>query len=259
MTNVYSLVTGASEGLGRGFAQALAKDGRNLVVVARNRERLQQLKDELQASHGIDVVIVCQDLAEPGAAEAVRSVTDGLAIDCLINNAGFQVPMGAIAESDLPALRNMIAVNVVALNEMTCLFLPKIVAQGGTIVNVASHAAFQPVPYMAAYAASKSYVLHFTEALRSELADSNPGRVHVMVLCPGATQTKFWERSASPVDKTRFPVMSVEAVVAVAMEAMKHRRKTVVIPSIPLRLSTQILRIGTRSLNIFVAKKLVGH
>ena len=153
----------------------------------------------------------------------------------------------------------MIAVNIVALTDLTYLMLPTIVAARGAIINVASHAAFQPVPYMSAYAATKSYVLHLTEALSRELADSNPGQVYVMALCPGATRTQFWSRSGSPVEKTRFSVMTVEAVVAVALRQLKRRRKTVVIPSMLLRAATHSLRVSTRPLNLLMARILTGY
>lgn len=259
MSKPYTIITGASEGIGRGFATALAAEGRNLVIVARNGERLRTLAMEIKAQHGIDVRVVEQDLALPGAASAVRDAVGDLPVDCLINNAGFQVAIGPFVRGDAEAVRRMIAVNVVALTELTYLLLPAIVSARGAIINVASHAAFQPVPYMSAYAASKSYVLHLTEALSKELADSDPGQVYVMALCPGATRTQFWDRSASPVENTRFSVMTVEDVVAVALKALGRRRKTVVIPSMVLKAATQSLRVSTRSLNLLLARLLTGY
>jgi len=103
------------------------------------------------------------------------------------------------------------------------------------------------VPYMAAYAATKAYVLHLTEALQEELSVSHPGHVYVMALCPGATRTEFWNRSGSPVEKTRFSVMSVDEVVAKTMREIQRRLKTVVIPSVLLQAATQSLRVSSRS------------
>lgn len=259
MSKSYTLITGASEGIGRGFAQAFAAEGRNLIVVARNGDRLAALKSELEARDAIEVIVIAQDLAEPGAAGIIGAAVGPRAIDCLVNNAGFQVPIGPFAQGDGASVGAMIAVNVTALTDLTRLLLPAIQASRGAIINVASHAAFQPVPYMAAYAATKAYVLHLTEALGRELADSNPGQVYVMALCPGATRTEFWSRSASPVEKTRFAVMTVEAVVGVAMRELKRRRKTVVIPSLLLSAATQSLRVSTRSLNLKIARMLTGH
>ncbi len=252
-------MTGASEGIGRCFAQALAAQQRNLVLVARNAERLEDLAADLRTRHAIEVRVIPMDLGRATAARDLMRDVGDLPIDCVINNAGFQVPMGPVRENDPATVRDMIALNIVAVAEVAQAFLPALVKTRGTLVNVASHAAFQPVPYMAAYAATKAYVLHYTEALNAELADSNPGAVYVMALCPGATQTRFWERSASKVEETRFSVMSPEAVVATAMSAMRKRRRSVVIPGVVLNLATLALRFGTRPLNAAIAKRLVGH
>lgn len=259
MPQLYTLITGASEGIGRGFAHAFAADGRNVIIVARSGDRLLALKTELEARHQIKVIVIEQDLSAPDAAGIIATAVDHLAIDCLVNNAGFQVPIGPFAGGDSEAVRRMIAVNIVALTDLTRLLLPAILTARGAIINVASHAAFQPVPYMAAYAATKSYVLHLTEAMSQELADSNPGQVYMMALCPGATRTQFWTRSASPVENTRFAVMTVEDVVAVAMKELKRRRKTVVIPSLLLRVATQSLRVSSRRLNLKLSRMLTGH
>jgi len=259
MTKPFAIVTGASEGIGRTFAEELGAKGRNLILVARSADRLEALGAELRARHAVEVIVIAMDLGQEGAATVLRDKIGDRSIDCLINNAGFQVPMGAVMQNDAQEVRAMIALNIVALSELAQAFLPDLIKTRGTLVNVASHAAFQPVPYMAAYAASKSYVLHYTEALKAEIADSHPGTVHIMALCPGATRTKFWERAASPVENTLFPVMTPEAVVACAMKAMKRRSQTVVIPSFVLALSTQALRLGPRALNAIIAKRLVGH
>lgn len=259
MSKTYTLITGASEGIGRGFAEAFAADGRNLIIVARNGARLATLKAELEARHSIDVIVIVQDLAVPEAARNIATAAADREIDCLVNNAGFQVPAGPFSQNQSAEVGAMIAVNITALTDLTRVFLPAIIASRGAIINVASHAAFQPVPYMAAYAATKAYVLHLTEALGQELADSNPGEVYVMALCPGATKTEFWNRSASPVENTRFSVMTVEAVVDVAMRELKRRRETVVIPSFLLRAATQSLRVSTRTLNLKIARMLMGH
>jgi uncharacterized protein len=259
MSKAYTIVTGASEGIGRGFAEAFAAEGRDLFVVARNAARLEALKADLEARHGIEVRVVVQDLAERGAAGAIKAAIGDRAIAYLVNNAGFQVPMGPIETADAGAVRAMLDVNVVALTELTMALLPAIVRAGGAIVNVASHAAFQPVPYMAAYAATKSYVLHMTEALGAELEARHPGRVYVMALCPGATRTEFWSRSSARVEDTRFSVQSVEQVVAAAMRQLKRRRRTVVIPSLILSAATQSLRVSTRALNLRIATLLTGY
>lgn len=258
MSKPYTVITGASEGIGRCFATLLAAQGHNLILVARNLPQLGELRDELQARHGVTILAVGQDLAAPDAVRAVGEAVGDRPVDGLINNAGYQVPIGPFALAEPEAVRAMIAVNLVALTDLTRLLLPALIQTRGAVVNVASHAAFQPVPYMAAYAATKAYVLHLSEALGQELADSKSG-VYVMAFCPGATRTNFWSRSASPLEHTRFPVMAVEDVVAVAVRELKRRRKPVVIPSLLLRAATQTLRVSTRALNLKLARLLTGY
>lgn len=259
MSDTYSLVTGASEGIGRVFASRLAEDGQNLIIVARNRQRLDVLAGELAARHNVRVQVLVQDLSVPGAAQVLLDGCSGFPVSKLINNAGFEVPLGPFQSSEAQAITAMLQVNIVALTELTRLFLPQIIAHGGSIINVASHAAFQPVPYMSAYAASKSFVLHFSEALHAELAVSHPQKVQVVALCPGATATKFWERSGTKVESTRFSVMQPERVVDEALAALRHRSRSVVIPGLTLKFLTQLLRLGPRALNTFIARKLVGY
>ena len=258
-SNAYSLITGASEGIGRVFATKLAEQGDNLIVVARNRERLESLAADLSGRHGVSVQVLTQDLGVAGSAKAVFDACSRWPVDKLVNNAGIEVPLRPFQESDAAAITAMLQLNIIALTELTRHFLPQIIASGGAIVNVASHAAFQPVPYMAAYSASKSYVLHFSEALHAELSDSHAGKVQVMALCPGATSTLFWERSNTSVESTRFSVMEPEQVVDAALDGLKGRKRSVVIPGMPLKFLTQLLRVSPRSLNLFIAKKLVGH
>ena len=259
MTNGYSLITGASEGIGRVFATRLAEQGQNLIIVARNRERLDALANDLAVRHHVQVQVIVQDLGLPDAAKTVLDGCSSFPVARLINNAGFEVPLGPFQSSEAQAITAMLQVNVIALTELTRLFLPQIIDHGGSIINVASHAAFQPVPYMSAYAASKSFVLHFSEALHAELAVTHPGRVQVLALCPGATETKFWERSGSQVESTRFSVMQPQQVVDAALKALEHRQRSVVIPGFSLKVLTQLLRLGPRTLNTFLARKMVGY
>lgn len=259
MNDVYTLITGASEGIGRVFATRLAEQGHHLIIVARNHKRLDTLANDLTGKHNVRVHVIVQDLGEPGAAKIVLDGCSQLSVAGLINNAGFEVPLGPFQNSEAGEISAMLQVNIIALTELTRLFLPQIIEHGGSIINVASHAAFQPVPYMSAYAASKSFVLHFSEALHAELAVTHPNKVQVVALCPGATATRFWERSGTKVESTRFSVMQPEQVVAEALDALRHRRRSVVIPGLQLKLLTQLLRIGPRVLNTFIARKLVGY
>lgn len=185
-----TLITGASAGLGEGFARALGAQRRNLMLVARRDERLKRLAAQLAERHGVRVETLAIDLAEEDAGERVmaEAATRGLSVDTLINNAGFGA-RGAFAEIDLAEQRRMIALNCTALTDLCHRVLPDMIARRrGGILNVASTAAFQPGPWMAVYYATKAFVLSFSEALHEEVREHG---VHVAALCPGPTQTEF--------------------------------------------------------------------
>ena len=165
------LITGASAGIGAELAREFAKHGHRLTLVARRRDRLQQLAAELEREHCVDVKLVVQDLAKPAGPSAVvkAALADGEAIGILVNNAGV-IDVGPFAASATDKIVGLVNLNVRALTELTSLLLTPMVERGfGRVLNVASLAAFQPVPSMAAYAASKAYVLSFNEALAEEL------------------------------------------------------------------------------------------
>jgi short-subunit dehydrogenase len=185
-----ALVTGASPGIGLEFCRALAENGFDLVLVARNEAKLAQIAQELIAQHAIDAKVLATDLAEAGAPQRIydKLRSDGTRVDALVNNAGFGAH-GAFASRPLQRQLEMIAVNITALTALTRLFLPDMPERRqGRILNVASTAGFQPGPNMAVYYASKSYVLLFSEALAEELAGSG---VSLTCLCPGPTKTRF--------------------------------------------------------------------
>jgi uncharacterized protein len=185
-----ALITGASGGIGEELARLMAADGSDLVLVARSRERLQALADELGSSHRITARVVAKDLSEPAAPQEIFSelASEGIEIETLINNAGFG-SYGLFTETDLAHELDLLEVNVVALTHLTKLFLPGMIARRrGYVMNVASTAAFQPGPLMAVYYASKAYVLSFSEALSNETAGTG---VVVSALCPGPTETGF--------------------------------------------------------------------
>ncbi len=185
-----ALITGASAGIGRELARRFAADKSNLVLVARRRDRLEELAAELRAQSGVEVRALAADLSH---AEAPPALADELAhggtrVDVLVNNAGFGA-LGPFAESDTARLMEMVQVNVAALTHLTRLLLPGMIERGqGGIFNVASTAGFQPGPYMAVYYATKAYVISLTEALHDELAGRG---VTVSCLCPGPTETEF--------------------------------------------------------------------
>ena len=185
-----ALVTGASGGIGEELARLFAADGHDLVLLARSRDKLARLSEELEGKHGIAACVVVSDLARPEAPQEIfeELTAGGVTVDALVNNAGFG-SYGLFAETDLKQELEMLQVNVVALTHLTKLFLPAMLARRrGYVMNVASTAAFQPGPLMAVYYASKAYVLSFSEALSNECEGTG---VRVSALCPGPTETGF--------------------------------------------------------------------
>jgi len=187
-----TLITGASTGIGAEFARQFAARGHDLVVVARGEDKLNELARQLRSAHGVDVTVVAMDLSDPGAAAELweRSQRAGVEVDVLVNNAGFATH-GELATADPQRLADEIQLNCGTLVGATARYLPAMRAKrGGTIVNVASTAAFQPLPRMAVYGATKAFVLSFTEAL---WAEEKKHGIRVLAVCPGATDTPFFE------------------------------------------------------------------
>lgn len=194
-----ALITGASSGIGKEFAQFHAERGGNLVIVARREEKLNALKTELENRYSIQVTVIAQDLTDPDAAETVYNKVQqaGIEINYLINNAGFG-GRGKFHERAWQDDLAMLNVNVMALTALTRLFLPDFVKRNeGRILNVSSTASLTPGPLQAVYYATKSYVTSFSNAIAEELHDTN---VTVTALLPGATETEF--ASTSGMDQT---------------------------------------------------------
>ncbi|HJW11981.1 MAG TPA: SDR family oxidoreductase [Albitalea sp.] len=182
------LITGASSGIGEALARCFARDGHRLVLVARSEGKLQALADALHAEHGARVEVLPADLAQPGAALALAAVLrrKRRRIDVLVNNAGV-FEQGPFSATDGECHQQLIDLNVAGLTAMLAAFVPAMLSRGsGRVLNVASIAAFQPLPGLAVYAASKAYVLSLSESLAEELRDSG---VTVTALCPGITAT----------------------------------------------------------------------
>ena len=221
-----TLITGASSGIGAAFARKLAARGRNVLLVARSEDKLIALCNELGRLTSIRAQYLALDLTKPDDRLQLFDETKKreLEIDMLINNAGFG-SMGDFVKLDLEREVEMIELNVTALVELTQRFLgPMRERQRGTIINVASTAGFQPVPYMATYAATKAFVLSFSEALWDE---NRMHGIHVMALCPGVTETNFFE--AAGIDRPPMrTVQTPEEVVETALRAL-HRQKSLVI------------------------------
>lgn len=248
-----ALVTGASSGIGRAYARALHKRGRRLVLVARRAERLAALAREL----GSEPVVVAADLAADGAVERLEGEVEsrGLAVDLLVNNAGLG-HTSLFDSQPLATVRQMLDVNVRAVVELTHAFLPGMKARGcGDIVNVASNAAFQPVPYLTVYAATKSFVLSFSEGLAEELRGSG---VHVQALCPGITATEFLDvaQTHRGLLVTRMPMMTAEQVVDASLAGLDKGRVRVVAGLSNRALGFVVQRLAPQALARRVAARL---
>ena len=195
-----ALITGASNGIGLELARVHASKGDDLVLTARNKSKLDELKAELESKHQIKVYTIKKDLALPESARELYEETTrlGIRIDYLINNAGFG-DFGMFAERDWDKQHQMIELNITALTQLTKLYLKDMISRGsGKIMNVASTAAFQPGPLMAVYYATKAYVLHFSEAVANEVRNKG---VTITALCPGPTESGF--QSAASMEESR--------------------------------------------------------
>jgi uncharacterized protein len=224
-----ALITGASFGIGAAFAEALAERGTNVVLVARSEDRLQQLADTLKTQHGVRADVIVQDLTKPDAAAAVFEAVKGLGIeiDLLINNAGFG-DYGAFGDRPPQKQRDMIQLNIGALVDLTHHFLPPMQQRkSGGILNIASIAGFQPMPYLSVYAATKAFVLSFSEALWAENQDKG---VHIMAVCPGPTESHFFEAADFPKTLASGGQSLAPAAVVVkeALQALERKQPNVV-------------------------------
>ena len=196
MAETFTLITGASEGIGKEFARIAAERGRNVILSARSADKLEALAAELSEAHGVKAVAIPADLAEPGAAEALwAKASDGRQIDFLVNNAGLgrNGPFDGETHGDGGWERELasIQVNVVALTTLMKLAIPHLkAAERGRILNVASLAGFMPGPGMAVYHATKAYVVSLSRAVREELSETD---VTVTALCPGPTDSEFFK------------------------------------------------------------------
>jgi len=224
----WALVTGASSGLGAEFARALAALGCNLVLVARREARLRELECELKKARGVKVHVVPTDLREQNAPERLREALqgEGIAVDILVNNAGMGF-FGRVLDVPWDKDRDTMALNVLVLVHLTRLFAKDMVAKGfGRILQVASTGAFQPVPSMATYGASKAFVLSFGEAMDFELCSTG---VTCTVLAPGYTDTEFHQAGGQPMTMLkRMMMMDSRKVAAIGVRAMLRGKRSVV-------------------------------
>jgi short-subunit dehydrogenase len=224
MPQDFTLITGASSGIGEALARRLARDRRPVALVARRTDKMERLAGELRAAHGTDVQVITADLTQPGAGEALQAevARRGIVVDWLVNNAGFGTH-GRFHELPIAKELEEIQLNVSALVELTGRFLPGMVERRrGAIMNVASVGGFGPGPFMATYCATKAFVLSFSESLAAEVRGTG---VHVLCVCPGFTRTEFQEK-VDTVDLSQIPAfawMTADQVAEQAIAAVGQR------------------------------------
>jgi len=238
----YALVTGASSGIGYELANLFAKDGKNIVVVARSQDKLEELKKEIENEYGTSVRVLPKDLSDTKASQEIFSELekDSVNVDVLVNNAGFSV-YGMFCETELQKELEMIQVNIASLVHLTKLFLRKMIeGKSGKILNVASSGGFMPAPFHAVYCASKRFVIDFSEALANELQGTG---VSVTCLCPGATKTLFWDRGNYGNSRAAKMKMHDAAIPAEVGYTALRKAKVLAIPGLQYKLMPYLCRI----------------
>lgn len=243
----WALITGASSGIGEEFAKQLAKLKFNLVLIARRKEKLAKLSTQLISQHNIETVIVAIDLSKPDFLQEIKQYAEHLDIGVLLNNAGFAIT-GSFLEDKLENQIQLLNLNCTAPLILSHYLGNKMILKGkGAIINIASASAFLPMPYWTNYAASKAYLLHFTEGLWYELKDKG---IDVLAVCPGGTETEFAQTA-----NVQIHGMNVADVVS---ESLKNLgRKPTIVTGFNDKLSTFFLKLFNRKTLIKIGAKLV--
>jgi short-subunit dehydrogenase len=258
-----ALITGASAGIGSEIARELARRGHGVVLVARRKERLVALAEELSAEHGIRAETIACDLGKAASRARIpgRITELGLDVEILVNNAGFATG-GPFHESDPKRELDQVHVLVEAVVALTSAFLPQMVKRRrGGILNVASTAAMQPLPYAAGYSAAKAYVLTFSEAIHQEVGGRG---VSVTALCPGPVETEFWDIADWQVAGGRsfekaFPrpaLPSARDVARAGVDGLASGRR-VVVPGLPMRAAMLASRYIPHALKLPVVERIM--
>ncbi|AYQ44355.1 MULTISPECIES: SDR family oxidoreductase [Burkholderia] len=249
-----ALVTGASSGIGRAFAYALARRGAKLLLVARSHDKLHDLAAELQRDHACDAGFLTVDLSAAGAVQTIdhHLKASGTVVDVLVNNAGFAA-YGRFETIPWTRQRDEVLVNCMAAIELTHLLLPGMQARSdGAVINVASTAAFQPDPYMAVYGATKAFLLSFSEAV---WAENRHRGIRVVALCPGATQTAFFDVVGAKEAAVGSP-MPVANVVQDALWALDRNRSYRIVGT-QNRLLANLQRLLSREMSARLVEKIL--
>lgn len=249
----WALVTGASAGIGEAFARELARRGMNLALAARREDRLRALADELSRAHRVRALAFPADLGEPGAPAALwERAAAGREVHLLVNNAGFGL-RGSFAELSVGRQAEMVRVNCIAPLELAHRALGHMRGRGGGIVNVASIAGYQPIPLMAAYAASKAFVITLSEALAEEARGDG---VRVVTLNPGPVKTEFQAVAGTEVRERAPGIRTPQQVVEAALRGLEAGGGTVT-PGLVNRAATVAVRVAPRSLVLRGAKLIM--
>ncbi|MFG1396812.1 SDR family NAD(P)-dependent oxidoreductase [Roseixanthobacter pseudopolyaromaticivorans] len=251
-----ALVTGGSGGIGLEFARLLARDGFALILVARDAARLEDAARDLRAAGAVEVQVRVADLSDSAAVKMLAAEIARTELDVLVNNAGFG-SYGPFVDADVSAMAGMIATNIAALTVLTHAALPGMLARGqGRIVQLASTAAFAPGPFAAVYAASKAYVLSFSEALSEELSET---QIAVTALCPGPTHTGFAARAGMGATRVfRGPVADARTVAEAGYRAMLAGKRVEVV-GFANRLMTFAVRLAPRRFIARVSRRAYGQ
>lgn len=250
-----ALITGASSGIGEATAYVYAKNGYNLILTARRSNRLHDIKDRILSKYKINIDIFIVDLSMSDGAEVLYKhvIENNLKVDVLINNAGFGI-YGLLKGTDIAREEQMINLNILSLTKLTKLFINHMLTLGGgNIINIASAAAFQAVPYLATYSATKAYVLSFSEAIGYELKKDN---IFVTAVCPGATESEFATTAGFKSDNAFKNAPTSDELAEFIYKSMKGKRISP-IHGAKNNFLTFSLRFSPHKLNTMVAGKMM--
>lgn len=251
-----AMITGGSAGIGYELAKQFGAHGHDLVIVARQRDKLEAAAGKLEGKFGVKVTTISSDLADPDSPQRLFDAltSEGIDVDFLVNNAGFGLG-GDFSDTDIVRELDMIQVNIASLVHLTKLFIPAMIKRKeGRIMNVASIAGFQPGPLMSIYYATKAFVLSFSQAIDEELRNTG---VTVTCLCPGATATNFADTAEISNSRlfTQIGVADAEDIARFGYSAMM-KGKRIAIPGMRNKLMVQVERIAPRALVTSLARKI---
>lgn len=250
---MHALVTGASGGLGQAYCDHLAAQGHDIVLVSRRTEQMEQIAEDLRRRHHVETLVLGVDLARQDERDRLAEELErrGVEVGVLVNNAGFGT-IGDFAEAEMGRMNDEIALNCAAVAHLSRLFLPAMLERGrGTIINIASTAAFQPIPTMAVYAATKAFVLSLSQALWEETRRTP---VRVIAVCPGATKTPFFDTAGD--DKVLSRRRTPEQVVTSTFKALERRAPSVT-DGVLNALQGQVAKLSPARIAVPIARRVV--